>query len=68
METCIIEFIPLTGVRVRTTILLTMHKKRCGRNLIAAVFIGECGGLFDRGEMFCGGWCVNMTHLYPWGG
>ena len=46
--------------------LLTMHQERGGRNLIAAVFVGEGGGLLDGGEMFGGGWCVNMAHLYPW--
>lgn len=42
-----------------------MHEKRCGGHLVATVFVGECGGLFDGGEMFGGGWCVNMAHLYP---
>lgn len=45
-----------------------MHQKRSGRNLIAAVFVGQSGGLFDGGEMFGGGRCVNVTHLYTWGG
>lgn len=40
-----------------------MHQERCGRDLIAAVFVGECGGLFDGRKMLCGGRCVNMTHL-----
>lgn len=44
-----------------------MHQERCGRNLIAAVFVGECGGLFDGGEMFGGGRRVNMTYLYTGG-
>lgn len=50
-----------------TTVVLTMHQKRCGRNLIATVLIGESGGLFDGGEMFGGGWRVNMAHLYTRG-
>ena len=52
---------------VNTTVLLTMHQKRCGRNLIASVFVGECGGLFDGGEMLGGGGGVHMAHLYTRG-
>lgn len=55
-------------MKLNTAALLTMHQKGCGRNLVATVFIGECGGLFDGGEMFGGGWCVNMAHLDAWGG
>lgn len=53
--------------KLKETMVLTMHQKRCRRDLVATMFIGECGGLFDGGEMFGGGWCVNMTHLYTRG-
>lgn len=40
-----------------------MHQKRCGRHLVASVFVGERGRLFDGGEMFGGGRCVHMANL-----
>lgn len=40
-----------------------MNQKRCGGNLVPTVFVGEGGGLFDGGEVFRGGWGVNMAHL-----
>ena len=46
---------------------LTMHQKGCRRNLIPTVFIGQRGGLFNRGEMFGCGWRVNMAYLYTRG-
>lgn len=45
---------------------LTVYQKRCWRNLVATMFIGQCCRLFDGGEMFGGGRCVNMAHLYSW--
>ena len=43
-----------------------MHQQRCGGNLVSTVFIGQCSRLFNWGEMFGGGWCVNVSHLYAW--
>lgn len=48
------------------TTSLTVDQKRCGGNLVATVFVGQRGRLFDRREMFGGGWRVNVTYLYTW--
>lgn len=45
---------------------LTVDQKRRGGNLVATVFVGQCGGLFDRREMFGGGRRVDVPYLYPW--
>lgn len=43
---------------------LTVHQQRCGGHFVSPVFVGESGGLFDGGEVFGGGRCVNVAHLY----
>lgn len=43
-----------------------MHQERSGGDLVATVFVGECGGLLDGRKMLCGGRRVNMTHLNTW--
>lgn len=44
---------------------LTVNKQRSGRDLIATVLIGKCGGLLDRREVLGGGRCVYVSNLDP---